>query len=375
MTPKRVLHITDSSAMGGAEQQILTTMRLLDRSQWEPVLVHQGHAGIRPLIDAVREAGMTEWRMPQMSDGVGGALHVPAFTRALRAQQPMIAHIHLTWPLAMKWPLASALAARVPAVVASVHSAVPCHTNRWVLWQQRLLSARIDRYLAVSSSVAERCAEWFGWPPGRFTVITNGIEVDAVSGGTRWAGRTQLGVPEDVPLVLALARLDPVKGLDTLVRAAVDVPDAIFVLAGDGPERATLTDQIAAAGLTDRVRLPGHIADTPNLLAACDLLVLPSRSEGLPLSLLEAMAAGVPIVATDIPGIAAVIDSGRTGMLVPVDDAEALAATISAALADSEMRHRLADAARIEVREHYRAQVMVDQIEQLYAAVLETGSR
>lgn len=373
MTPKRILHITDSSAMGGAEQQILTTMRLLDRSQWEPVLVHQGHDGARPLVDAVRDEGMAEWRMPQMSDGVGGALRVPAFIRTLRADRPAIAHVHLTWPLAMKWPLSAALAARVPVVIASVHSAVPCRTNRWVLWQQRQIATRIDRYIAVSGSVAERCAAWFGWPPERFTVIPNGIEVDAVSGGDRSAGRARLGVPGDVPLVLAMARLDPLKGLDTLVRAAADVPDAIFVLAGEGADRARLTDMITQARLTDRVLLPGHLSGTPDLLAACDLLVLPSRSEGLPLSLLEAMATGTPIVATDIPGIAAVIDPERTGVLVPVDDAPALASAISALLADPAKRDRLADAARAEVHDRFRAEAMVARTAKLYAELLETS--
>ena len=370
MTPRRVLQITDSSAMGGAEQQILTTMRLLDRSAWEPVLVHQGHPGIAPLIDAVRGDGISDWLMPLMPDGIAGARQVPRFTRALRAAAPAVAHLHLTWPLAMKWPLTAALAARVPAVVATVHSAIPCATDRSVLWQQRQLSSRIDRYIAVSDSVVERCSGWFGWPVERFSVIENGIVASDLDAGDRVRGRDLAGVPADAPMVLTLARLDPVKGLDTLVAAAARVPDAVFVLAGEGAERAALCTQIAAASLADRVLLPGHLPASADLLAAADLLVLPSRSEGLPLTLLEAMAAGVPVIASDIPGIRAVVDDDRTGVLVPVDDADALARAITALLADPVRQGRLAAAARAHVAEHHDARQMVDQISRLYTKLL-----
>ncbi len=152
--------------------------------------------------------------LPRAPDGLAGARRMPALVRLLRAQRPAIVHAHLTWPLAMKWTLAAALAARVPAVVASVQLYLPFHTNRWILWQQAQIARRMGRYIAVSDAVRAACLRTCDWPAERVTVVHNGIDPASVqpetalaaarpSAGGRRAGRAHP------------ARLDPQKGLST----------------------------------------------------------------------------------------------------------------------------------------------------------------
>lgn len=370
MTPRTVLHVTDSRAMGGMEAQIVTIMRSLDRATWDPVLVHHGDPAIAPMVDAVREAGMADWCVPRMPDGPRGALRVPGFARALRARQPPVMHAHLAWPLGMKWSLAAARLARVPAIVASVHLTAQFDSSRWIRWQQRRISAGVDRYIAVSGSVAESCRQACGWPADRITVIANGIDTAPVEAGDRARGRALLGAVGDQPLVLTLARLEPEKGLETVARAAALVPDTRFVVAGEGADRAELEALIAGMGLSDRVVLPGRMTQVPDLLAACDLFVLPSRHEGMPIAIIEAMAAGTPVIASDIPGTNEIIEHGVTGLLVRVDDPTGLADAIRTVLDDGALRDRLVTAARNQVAARHTAAFAAERIAVVYAEEL-----
>src|SRR5262249_44896941 len=141
----------------------------------------------------------------------------------------------------------------------------------------------------------------------------------------------------DRPIVLTAARLAEQKGLCYLLKAAALLPQAMFVLAGEGPERAVLEAQAAELGLNKRVLFLGHRHDVPDLLACCDLFVLPSLFEGLPLSILEAMAAKKPVIASAVGGNNEVIVHGETGLLVRPADPAALASAIQAILSDPDL--------------------------------------
>lgn len=375
MTPRTILHLIDSDTLGGAERQVMTLIEHLDRDRWEPVLVHHGSPGIAPLVAEAHAAGVGDWQIPQMPDGLGGAARLPALRRELRRRRPAVVHAHLTWPLAMKWPLAAALAAGVEATVATVQLYLPFHINRRILWQQGHLARRIGRYIAVSQSVADLCAATCGWPESKLTVVHNGIDPGPWERADPEAGREALGAEPGLPVVFTAARLDHQKGLEVLVDAAAQLPGMRFVVAGEGPERSMLEARIAALGLGDRFVLLGRREDVHELMAGCDLFVLPSRYEGLPVSVVEAMAAARPVVATAIGGTDEIVDDGRTGLLVPADDRGALAAAIRQALGDPARAAAFGACGRERVQRSFSATAMAAGVSDVYEELLGTQGR
>jgi glycosyltransferase involved in cell wall biosynthesis len=182
---------------------------------------------------------------------------------------------------------------------------------------------------------------------------------------------TDLSKSVERPVVLTVARLDKQKGLDCLLEAAALVPEARFVLAGDGPERARLVAQAHALGLNDQVVFLGYRRDIPELLASCDLFVLPSLFEGLPLSILEAMAAGKPVIASAINGTDEAVFHGKTGLLVPPGDAAALSQAIRTLLFDPALAQRLVTAGRSQVQREFSVETMVQRVTDIYREARE----
>ncbi len=166
--------------------------------------------------------------------------------------------------------------------------------------------------------------------------------------------------------MLTTARLDAQKGLTYLLDAAALLPDPMFAVVGDGPERAALEAQVAALGLRDRVRFLGYRSDVPELLAACDVFVLPSLYEGLPLALLEAMASGVPVVATAIGGVDEAVQDGVSALLVPPADARALGVAIRTLLDDPGLARQLGTTGMAVARRSFSVEPMVRQLTRIY---------
>ena len=369
MSARRVVHFTDSASFGGAERQILTLIEHLDRGRWDPVLAHHGSPGIQPLVEGARALGVPDVVLPPMPDGVTGARGVPQAARTLRGLGADVLHAHLTWPLAAKWPLAAGVAARLPAVLATVQLYLPFTATRATLLQHRVLSRQVGRYICVSRFVADACIAHVGWPPERVSVVHNGIDPAPWELGDAAAGRAALG-GGDGPVALTLARLDPQKGLEVLVEAAAQAPGVQFAIAGDGPERPALERQIERLGLGGRVRLLGRREDAPDLLAGCDLFVLPSRFEGLPVSVVEAMAASRPVVATAIGGTDEAVAQGETGLLVPAGDAPALAEAVARIAGDGELSAAMGAAGRERALTAFTATGMASGVEATYLELL-----
>jgi glycosyltransferase involved in cell wall biosynthesis len=288
----------------------------------------------------------------------------------LRRERPDVFHAHLTWPLAAMYPLAAAVAARVPAVVATFHLFPPIELDRRSVLQQRLLGARVGRGIAVSEAIAAQVRDRLGWPARTVEVIRNGVDVRRFGREPDPEVRAELAGGSRELLVLTTARLDPQKGVDILLRAARDVEGARFVVAGEGEERDRLEREAAALGLGERVRFLGRREDVPALLAAADAFVLPSRFEGTPLALIEAMAAGKPIVASAIPGTDELVTDGETGLLVPPDDAGALAAALRRVVSDAGLRARLAAAARFRAETDFSAVRTTRRVTGVYDTLL-----
>jgi glycosyltransferase involved in cell wall biosynthesis len=363
---RTVLYFTDSPGFGGAEQALLHLLAGLDRRRWRPVLVHHPAPGIAPLLERARDLGVELRAVPPMPMGRRGAMRVPRFIREIRAMRPAVFHAHLTWPLACKYGLTAAVLAKVPAVVATEQLFIELPYTRAERLQQRLLAAGVHRYIAVSDWVARRLRQSFRIEGHKFRVVHNAVPALTFSQARATGLRAALTGSSGRPLIFTAARLERQKGLDYLLAAAALVPGAMFALAGDGSERPRLEREARRLGVEDRVIFLGHRTDIPDLLASCDVFVLPSLFEGLPLSVLEALAAGKPVVATSIGGTDEIVSDGETGLLVPPADSHALAEAVRTLLQDRTLAVALATAGQARVKRDFSALTMVQQVTGIY---------
>jgi glycosyltransferase involved in cell wall biosynthesis len=212
----------------------------------------------------------------------------------------------------------------------------------------------------------------FDLPKEKIQVIHNGIPIDPFLVQDDRSIRKSLLNDGTCPVILTTARLVEHKGLEDLLQAAVQVPGAMFLVAGDGPLRSLLETQAKALGVDERVVFLGYREDLNQLLLACDFFVMPSHNEGLPLSILEAMAAGKAVVATHAGGIGEAVIDGETGWLVPVADPDRLAASIRSLLADPKLARRFGRAGRERVLRAFHVDVMVKKYTSTYESLLRS---
>ena len=235
--------------------------------------------------------------------------------------------------------------------------------------------ARADAFIANSREVREELVA-AGCPGGKIAHIPNGVDLTRFhpDPAARAAdGRRRLGLP-DGPLVVFAGRLDPQKGLHTLVAAmrspALAAAGAHVLLLGDGPQRTDLAQAVEREGLADRVLFRGVVEDVAPYLRAGDLFALPTLGEGMPNALLEAMATGLPCVASAVGGCRDVITHGETGVLVPAGDAAAFQVALETLVQSAALRERLGAAARQAAVDRFGLETMVDRYEACYRAVL-----
>lgn len=361
---------TDSRVLGGAESAMFTLLESLDREAWQPTLLLDDAAGVEPLRERAAGLGVPVRVVEPLPLGLAGARRIPALARLLRAQRPAVFHAHMSSPVAAKWALAAAVLARVPAVLGTVQVISKFIPDRSTLLQLRLLARGVDRYLAVSSAIAGELADRYRWPAAKIEVVYNSVDVKRFEVSPPPDLRDELGAGDGRPLVLTAARLSDQKGHPTLLAAAAEVPEAVFAIAGDGPERSRLEALAERLGVADRVRFLGSRDDVPELLAAADVFALPSLYEGTSLAVLEAMAARRAVVSSAIGGTDELIEDGRSGLLVPPGDAGALAAALRRLLGDRELREGLAGRARERVERDFTQAAMADRVIAAYEEVL-----
>jgi glycosyltransferase involved in cell wall biosynthesis len=210
--------------------------------------------------------------------------------------------------------------------------------------------------------------------PAAITIIYNGIDGDEF---TREFDRAEiieeLDISPDAKIIGIVARLDSIKNHRCLIKAmkkvAARFPDALLLVIGDGPLRTELEELVSFVRLNNNIKFLGTRNDIPRLLSVLDIFVLCSLSEGLPLTILEAMAAGKPIVATDVGGIPEIIKDGIDGIIIPSDDSDRLAEAISELLRDKRKRHEMGAKARMKFEEKFTIQTMVKSYEELYESL------
>ncbi|MBA2246036.1 MAG: glycosyltransferase [Gemmatimonadetes bacterium] len=366
-----VMHYTDTVGFGGAERMLLATLAGLDRQRWRPVLLHYANPSAVRLAEEAQRLDV-ETRVVPSTGGLAKALELAQLARMLHAERTAVLHAHLAWPLRCTRGLLAAKLARVPAVIATQQLFAELHSRRARL-KHRTVAAGVDRYIAVSREMERAMRPLV--PRRRLSVVPNGIRVHDFARTRSPATRAALLRSGERALVLTVARLDWQKGLDQLLQAAALVPGVRFVIAGEGAERARLEREATALGIADRVDFLGERSDVPDLLASADLFVLPSLIEGLPVSVLEAMAAGVPVVATDVPGTREAVQDGETGVLVQPGDPPALARAIRRLLEERSLAARLAEAGRCRVRREFSVEAMVGRVMGIYEEVLASSGR
>ncbi|RKF14747.1 glycosyltransferase family 1 protein [Roseovarius spongiae] len=314
-------------------------------------------------------------RMPGLFSDIRTFL---ALRRLLRGSDFDILHTHMS-----KAALLGALiGVSTPGlrVVNTAHNlgfiAMPARWKKLVFWvyDRIIATIGIDATVTVSQTVADIAARARLIPRARLHVIRNGIRLAPFDERLAAAAPEAADLPAGAPLILSVARLVWFKGLDTAIDAMALLrercPEARLMLVGDGELRGPLAAQAAARGVADRVIFAGERTDVPALLKAADIFVLPSVSEGLPISLLEAMAARLPIVATRVGGIPELVRDGVTGALVAPGDSAGFAAAIAAYLDDPEAMRAAGKAGRARLIAQFSQAAMVERTEALYASLL-----
>lgn len=342
-----VTHLLSGLQIGGLERAALRLARAgLERGQAHDMLLYD-----RPFRSAALDFDPTPVPVHFFPRGGGlDAAFAWRLSRWLRASGAEVVHAHNQTALFYAVAAAWLLGRRRPRVVATFHSWPAQGSNR----ARRLnrLVAPAASVAAVSHELAERLTAE-GWLR-RCAVVRNGAELHAPSATARMAWRKRIGVAEDAVLVGHVGRMDPVKRHQDLLRAAEMLhgsrPGLVFLLVGEGALRAEIAQHAARLG---NMRIIPQVTDIPELLQALDLFVLCSEHEGTPLALLEAMAAGLPAVATRVGGIPAMLGrDGEAGLLVPPRDPAALAGAIGRLAEDAALRAALGDAARRRAAGH-----------------------
>ncbi len=293
--------------------------------------------------------------------------------RLFRREKPDLVHTHLYRDAVYGRPLARL--AGVRAVVSTLHNSYVWR-SRSQLFLDRLTSIFADRIAAVSEAVKNFAIEREHIPAGKLITLHNGIETERflLPPEERRAVREELGLKPEELAVGTMGELTEQKNHFCLLEAVPAVlerrPEARFFIAGGGELEGALRARRDEMGLADRVRFLGYREDIPRLLAALDIFVLPSLWEGLPVALIEAMAAGVPIVATDVDGNVEVFGRGEAGLAVPPGDPEKLAGGILALADDPGRRRQLGEAGRRRARELFDVRVMIRRHQELYEACL-----
>lgn len=360
-----VLQLIPTLDRSGAEKQMVLLARGLPRDRFRVEVAALTRLG--PLEAELRAAGVpvTLIRKPLKVDPFA----LGRLTRFLRRKRFDVVQ---TWVFAANtYGRVAARRARVPVVV-TAEMAVDLWKTRGHLAIDRALAPWCDRLVGNSQAVVEFYRR-AGVPEGKLGLIYSGIPLDEPPAVDRAEVRAAFGWPADARVALFAGRLMPQKGVDVLV-AALDLlqhvrPGLRTLIAGDGPLQSELEETAHAFGLDGAVRFLGHRDDVPRLLAASDLLVLPSRYEGLPNVVLEAMAYRKPVVATAAPGTTEVVVDGATGLLVPVDDANALARSIRAVADDPGLAARLGAGGRARVEAEFTADAMVARFAALYESL------
>jgi glycosyltransferase involved in cell wall biosynthesis len=376
----KVLQVINSLLTGGAERVLVTNCLALRDLGCEVdacTLYHEG-----PFAAPLREAGFTihnlaldpgiaKYQLRRKYDPRG----ILRLARVIKAGGYDVVHAHL-FPAGMFAALALMALGRIPLVY-SEHSVSNRRRKKLFWWLDRLVYSRYNAVVAVSPAVATSLKDWLPFVTSRLTVVPNAVHLREAAGlgeEQRAALRESLKIAKGEKLVLFAGRLERQKGPDVLLRALPKLleqcPDVRVLLAGDGRMRSKCESLIQRLHLGGRATLLGDRRDIPLLMDLADLVVLPSRCEGLPMTLLEAMACGRAVVATRVAAMPELIEESRSGWIVDPENPEALARGLVEALSQERERTLRGQNGMALVREQYSAERRAATLLKIYRELM-----
>jgi glycosyltransferase involved in cell wall biosynthesis len=374
----RLVLAESGTSVGGSERVVWELATRLPAGRFDVRVWLSGSPGVDELAESLAARDLPVDRVPEVDSRWDWRGMLATWSR-LRRQRPALLHLHHVWPAADRYLASLASAAGVPHLVVTEHLVGRSHSTARRTLKRRELQ-RADAVTAVCGAVADSLVCDYGVERARVRVVPNGADLPDEE--REWPAaqrlRDDLGVGQFRPLWVCAARLEEQKGHAVLLEALVQLKarglDFIVVLAGEGSLRADLERRAVAAGVAERVRFAGHVETVGPLLLAADACVLPSMWEGLPLSLLEALARGRPTVASQVGGVPEVIEDGVTGRLVPAGDAAALAAALEDFHRRPDAARRLGRAGAERVRAEFTWPRVVEAFEAVYDEVLGLAS-
>jgi len=369
----RVLHVIGGGEFGGAERHILNLATAMNPDMVE---VSVCCLFADPFIQVAREAGIRSHSVPMR--------HKMDFGIVTKLRDLIIEEgIHLVHTHGVRANLVGRLAARmagIDTVVTTVHSLLvqdyPDLFSRLAnTFIERASRSLTTQFIAVSGGLQKALIQQ-GIPEKKITVIYNGLNPWLFQqAGTAGRWREKAGFSPGVPLVAIVGRLHPVKGHRYFLRSAAEIlekrTDVHFLVVGSGPERDSLEEYTRKLGIPEHVTFTGFVSDVTELMPDLNLLIVPSLWEGFGLTALEAMAVGVPVVATSVGGLPEIVEHGTTGLLVPPADEAGLTRGISWMLDHPQEAVEMAAAARCVVEQKFTASAMARKTEELYRRLKE----
>ncbi len=370
---RKVFYLVDSLNVGGTETQAVELARRISTGGYEVTLGCLRAQG--PLLGRLRGSDVTvrEFHPRGGIDSPAGLYQLVRLSWFLRRENFDIVHTHDLWSNLLGVP-----AARLAGVRAIVSSRRDLAHFDWYQGNRRAWLRRLQNLsgavLANAESIRDALIAEDGFAPEKLRVIHNGVDVEKFQ-VRRDREHLFPGAGDSQLIVLVGNMHTDVKGHPWLIDAAPVVarefPSARFVLVGDGEQRAAFEHQVAKVGLQQNFVFLGLRADIPEILATCDIAVLPSRAEGFSNAVLEYMAAGLPTIASRVGGNAELVEDGATGLLVPPEDSPALAAALLRLLHDPALARQMAQAGHQFVVQNFSFERLVREVDALYSELLQ----
>jgi glycosyltransferase involved in cell wall biosynthesis len=374
MKPLNILHVISKLPVGGVENQLLLTLRNYDRTKLKPLvcsLLDKGEIG-----KEIEDLGIEVISLNKLKHRFDPTI-IRDIYNLIKMRNVKIVRTHQYH--ANLYGRLAAWLAKVPCIVASVHNiyTIDRKPHRRVI--NRFLAEFTDKIVAVSETVKHDILKYDGLSEDKVTVIYNGIDTVRFSDVDGSIIRKEFNIQSDIPIVGTIGRLTLQKGQKYLIEAISLVkkrfPQIILLIVGDGPMKEELKEYAKSIGLNGHIIFTGSRRDIPALLTAMDIFVLPSLWEGLPNALLEAMAVGKPIIATDILPVREIINSKELGILVPAKDSTAIASSIESLLVNKTFAETLSNNARKRACSDFNIETTVSRYTYLFKKILNNKKK